>query len=307
MKILKIITALTILFVFAFSLSASARTLYAPDGRTAEVSEQDVQRWESVGWYSYPVATLYALDGRTVAVRTSDVPAWKSVGWYEMPVTEVFASDGRTMVIASSELETYKNVGWFENYIATLYSIDGRTINVYAKDVPAYKNVGWYDRNEYYMAMADKYASEYGYRSAVEYLEGLFDDGKYTDALGDKKVEFCSAWMKEIGCPIVILESWVDQDNYYPTVNLLVRNLAGVKITNFELEWTCYDAYGDVATEHPSLYDGTWYGWINNIDLPAWGCGEYYWTLSSNERKTARISYPAVQKIAFADWSVWLR
>ena len=115
-----------------------------------------------------------------------------------MPVTEVFASDGRTMVIASSELETYKNVGWFENYIATLYSIDGRTINVYAKDVPAYKNVGWYDRNEYYMAMADKYASEYGYRSAVEYLEGLFDDGKYTDALGDKKVEFCSAWMKEI-------------------------------------------------------------------------------------------------------------
>lgn len=48
-------------------------------------------------------------------------------------------------------------------------------------------------------------------------------------------------------------------------------------------------------------------GWINNIDLPAWGCGEYYWTLSSNERKTARISYPAVQKIAFADWSVWLR
>lgn len=82
MKTLKIITALTILFVFAFSLSASARTLYVPDGRTAEVSEQDVQRWESVGWYSYPVATLYALDGRTVAVRTSDVPAWGCGEYY---------------------------------------------------------------------------------------------------------------------------------------------------------------------------------------------------------------------------------
>ena len=46
---------------------------------------------------------------------------------------------------------------------------------------------------------------------------------------------------------------------------------------------------------------------VRTSDVPAWGCGEYYWTLSSNERKTARISYPAVQKIAFADWSVWLR
>ncbi len=61
-------------------------TLYALDGRTAEVLESEVDAYLNVGWYRTLEETqqiLYAPDGRTVTVFKSEVSAYKNVGWYE--------------------------------------------------------------------------------------------------------------------------------------------------------------------------------------------------------------------------------
>ena len=125
--------------------SVSAVTMYAADGRTADVMDVDVPAWKAVGWYDVPVVTMYALDGRTSVVATSDVDAWRAVGWYDVPVTTVYAPDGRTAVIATSDVEAWKAVGWFDKNYITMYAADGRTSDVLLADVPAWKAVGWYD------------------------------------------------------------------------------------------------------------------------------------------------------------------
>lgn len=61
-------------------------TLYALDGRTIEVFENEVNAYLKVGWYktlSETQQTMYAPDGRTITVYKSEVSAYKNVGWYE--------------------------------------------------------------------------------------------------------------------------------------------------------------------------------------------------------------------------------
>lgn len=61
--------------------------------------------------------TLYALDGRTITVFNNEVPAYLNVGWYEtIEETQqtMYAPDGRTIQIYKAEVPAYKNVGWYE-------------------------------------------------------------------------------------------------------------------------------------------------------------------------------------------------
>ncbi|MBQ3111247.1 MAG: copper amine oxidase N-terminal domain-containing protein [Clostridia bacterium] len=61
-------------------------TLYAPDGRTIDVYESDVESYLAVGWYrtfAETQQTLYAPDGSVITVYKSEVAAYKNVGWYE--------------------------------------------------------------------------------------------------------------------------------------------------------------------------------------------------------------------------------
>ena len=95
------------------SVSAFAQTMYAPDGRTAEVAESEVQAWQNVGCYSYPVMNVYAPDGRIVPIATSDLQDWESVGWYSYPVMNVYAPDGRVVLIAKSDWDSWSKVGWY--------------------------------------------------------------------------------------------------------------------------------------------------------------------------------------------------
>ena len=95
------------------SVSAFAQTMYAPDGRTAEVAESDVQAWQNVGWYTYPVMNVYAPDGRIVPIATGDLQDWQSVGWYSYPVMNVYAPDGRVVPIAKSDWDSWSKVGWY--------------------------------------------------------------------------------------------------------------------------------------------------------------------------------------------------
>lgn len=54
-------------------------TMYAPDGRTIDVLETEIEAYKNVGWYIEPVTQMYALDGRTIYVPNSEVEAHKNV------------------------------------------------------------------------------------------------------------------------------------------------------------------------------------------------------------------------------------
>ena len=89
-------------------------TMYAPDGRTIDVLESEIEAYKNVGWYIEPVTQMYALDSRTIYVPNSEVEAYKNVGWYLTPVTTMYAPDGRSIVISQDEVTAYQNVGWYE-------------------------------------------------------------------------------------------------------------------------------------------------------------------------------------------------
>ncbi|MBQ1947357.1 MAG: copper amine oxidase N-terminal domain-containing protein, partial [Clostridia bacterium] len=82
--------------------------------------------------------TLYALDGRTIEVLENEVPAYLNVGWYKsMQETQqtLYATDGRTVTVFKSEVPAYKNVGWYESQSEaqaanqTIYFNDSSDIN----------------------------------------------------------------------------------------------------------------------------------------------------------------------------------
>lgn len=62
-------------------------TMHAPDGRTIDIAQSEVEAYENVGWYTEPVVLMYAADGRTRYTLKSEVDAYKKVGWYTEPYT----------------------------------------------------------------------------------------------------------------------------------------------------------------------------------------------------------------------------
>lgn len=85
MKKIVIFLITTALMLLMFSVTASAVTMYTPDGRTANVMNADVEDWKAVGWYDYPVTVLYAPDGRTALFSSYVVYDQKQVGWSKVP------------------------------------------------------------------------------------------------------------------------------------------------------------------------------------------------------------------------------
>ena len=88
-------------------------TMYAPDGRTIDIAQSEVEAYENVGWYKESVVLMYAADGRTRYTLQSEVEAYQGVGWYTEPIVLMYAADGRTRYTLQSEVEAYKNVGWY--------------------------------------------------------------------------------------------------------------------------------------------------------------------------------------------------
>jgi len=111
-KLFKLMSVIAIIILITCH-NVSAATLYAPDGRTISVADEDADKWCSVGWYNTPVTTMFAPDGRSIVVAASDATLWKNVGWYEFPVTTMYSFDGRTVVVSSSDINLWENVGWY--------------------------------------------------------------------------------------------------------------------------------------------------------------------------------------------------
>lgn len=128
-------------------MAANTTTMYAPDGRSIEVSSNDVAAWQNVGWYSYPVMNVYAPDGRCVVIAKVGLQAWENTGWYSYPVMNMYAPDGRCIVIDKSTCQTWQNVGWYSYPVITVYAPDGRSIIIAQSDLQSWENVGWHAKS----------------------------------------------------------------------------------------------------------------------------------------------------------------
>lgn len=183
MKTKNLLFILTTIFSFyTMSIGAHGAQIYAPDGRTAVVSNSEVLSYVNVGWYTQPVATLYSIDGRSIIVFTKDVSDYCNVGWYTEPVVTLYAPDGRSILVLQSETSAYCNAGWYQQPVATIYAPDGRTAVVYKSELPAYISSGWYD--SYYSALNVNrfYGTISPHISWKDMVDGQFD-GEYMNTI----------------------------------------------------------------------------------------------------------------------------
>lgn len=292
-------------------------TLYAPDGRTREVPANEVDAYLKVGWYKNPVTILYSSDGRTRVTFLDEVDAYLKAGWYrtkeEALYVTLYAPDGRTRSTLRSEVDAYLRVGWYrtkEEIYTTMYALDGRTKEVLKADVAANQRVGWYLYPDYVIAKADALLSTNGYSDAVDYVEEIMDKSvgqSYYSTLVNKRNSLCSAWRQKIGCPVAILDSWITYNSIgIPEVHVFYRNLTPATLNAFELEFTCIDAYGNVTTDFPTLYNGNITGQSDHENLEPYGVSGGYWTLYNNERTTSIRNLHMI-RAAFSDGTIWKR
>ena len=119
-------------------------TLYAPDGRTIEISDTLMSDYIALGWYTRPVTTLYSVDGRTATVAKSEAEAYLNVGWYKQPVTVIYALNGKTAVVAKSEAKAYLELGWYKEPVTVIYAPGGKTAVIAKSETNSYLELGWY-------------------------------------------------------------------------------------------------------------------------------------------------------------------
>ena len=121
--------------------------------------------------------TMYASDGRTVSVLEQDIEAWKAVGWFETAedakMITMYSTDGRSLTIPQYYRDAHLSVGWYntrEEVTITMYSTDGRTLEVYKDLAPAHNEVGWYyNLSDVSVEMYDAEGNEYTvYKDFVE-------------------------------------------------------------------------------------------------------------------------------------------
>ena len=288
--------------------------LYALDGRTKTVGANDVAAYEKAGWYNGKPVKMYAADGKTKTVGANDVAAYEKVGWYDSKPVKMYAADGRTKTVGANDVAAYKKVGWYTEPVIKMYALDGRSKYVEKSKVEANKKVGWYLEADYIIKKADQNVKQYGYNTAIKTLEKYVDiyDPAYIDdsatrgRIQNKITSLFEAWRKSINAPLAVID-WYRSENSIgtPEIHITFRNVSTKTITSFENKFTCYDAYGNVTTDF-SIYNGTFTGWMDDVNIKPGDEETYYWTLYSNER-TMSISWPNLLRAAFSDGTVWAR
>lgn len=289
-------------------------TIYSESGKELQILKALAAEYAKANWHDNKAdaqATLYAVDGQTTTVWKNDIASYLATGWYTQPVTLLYANDGRTQIVATVDVPTYEKAGWSRNADAvytTMYALDGRTNKVPNAKIAENQAVGWYLYPDYICAKADATVKTDGYAAAVNYVESAMKDSakeNYYSALVNKRNNLCSAWQKSIGCPIAILSSSIGHNSIgIPTVRIYYRNLTGTTLNALELKFTCIDAYNNVTTDWPTLYDGTFTGYSDTEYLAPYSIGGATWTLNSNERTTS-IRNLHIIRAAFSDGTIW--
>lgn len=122
-----------------------AKMMYAPDGKTADVAENEANALRNSGWYDYPVMMIYSADGVSFPIAQNDKNDWLGYGWYAYPVMMIYSPDGTSFPIAQSDKGDWLDWGWYDYPVARVYAPDGRSEVIAASALDDWKAVGWYD------------------------------------------------------------------------------------------------------------------------------------------------------------------
>ncbi len=246
--------------------------------------------------------TSYAMNGYTM-VPMEELGMFGEVAWVDFERAIKLWIDGFP-VSPEKQAVTITPV--------SLTNLDLQEIKVLPAEVRAYEAAGWYQYNDFINAWAMKLAGEQGYEAAVNYLEGKLYSAEFNYGSSATPAQLATLdslyqnWYAQTGVPLVIRNTSISYNSInVPQVNINLLNISGKYVTSFELEWVCYDAYGNITTDYPWLYNGSFTGWMDNADLSARQTKSYYWTLYSNERTTS-IRNLRVTRVAFSDGTSWV-
>lgn len=149
-KTFKTLMCLTASFVMATAVYAAKTELYALDGRTIFVDENQIEAYTApgMGWYLEKPVTMYAADGRTLVVAADQVEAHKAVGWYlEGELSEKEEETTTGLPENNTETETKPKAEKEEESVSTetvrVKYTDGTVITVPAAHLKMYLALDW--------------------------------------------------------------------------------------------------------------------------------------------------------------------
>lgn len=128
----------------SLTLTETTMTVYAPDGRTKEISVSELAVNERWGWYRMPVTQMYAPEDRSKVVPTAQVESWQDQGWYLYPVTRMYATENRSKVVPTDKVEENLPWGWYLYPVTRMYATENREKVVPTDKVEENLPWGWY-------------------------------------------------------------------------------------------------------------------------------------------------------------------
>lgn len=138
-----------------FSVTSSAVTMYARDGRTFDVPWSEVEAYKAVGWYEG--VTVWAPNGLSTEISPFKVDEYKSAGWLES--VTMWATDGSSIKVSPFNVYNIKANGKYsdnkDDVTILMYAADGRTKRVFKDFVYLEREVGWFTAPPVQMWAAD--------------------------------------------------------------------------------------------------------------------------------------------------------
>ncbi|MCI8539723.1 MAG: hypothetical protein HFF18_13885 [Oscillospiraceae bacterium] len=226
------------------------------------------------------------------------------------PDTYIARSGVAALVARMTNPQLRKSVS-LQAATVTMYTIDGTSEEVPVSAIAHYQSYGWYLFPDYVCATADLYFSQGDYATAADVLEvTMFVTDENTAEYNkyyEKFAAILNTWYQaNNGCPIAIVADEITYDSFgNPELNTTYRNLTPWDILTFEDQWTCVDAYGNITTDYPYLYNGTVSSSSSAGDvLYGYTSAVYTTTLYDNSRTTSVTNHHMV-RVAFVDGGVW--
>ncbi len=288
--------------------NAPVCTIYSPSGVSSIIYKSELDYYLSNGWYNAPVCTIYSPNGISSVVLKTEIDYYLANGWYAQPVCMVYRADGASAIIYEYELDYYLANGW-GNLMIPMYSSDGTEIMAPYIQIDIYKAHGWMTQMQYLCYSIDQAVAEYGYDDVINVIDEQLDyveDEQIWMTLYEKREALMDEWLIGNGAPLAVTDWWIEEEYGIPEAWIQFRNLSDKTITAFKVYFVCYDAYGNVTTDYPSLYDGSNVGVVERETFYPGESNAFYMKLYSNEQ-TASISRPYVTQIAFSDGTTWYR
>lgn len=131
----------------ACAITGKMVTMYAADGRTIRVCENEIIDYQNVNWSLEPPITIYDKDGNSKQIIKEHIKYYVNDKWewWTEQVTLMYAADGRTTYIMNSEVEAYSKVGWSVSPPISLYKKGtGEKISALVSEVDEYISSGMY-------------------------------------------------------------------------------------------------------------------------------------------------------------------